>query len=269
MSDPGATPSLPGQEEPTPPRARPKLRRLGEGEQLPLTGHLEELRWRLIYCATTVFALFVLFWSFADTLFALVRLPLGDHPLIAIAPGEAFFAYMQVSFYAAVAVAMPVLLYHAWEFVAPGLLAVERRYTGWFVVMGSLFFVGGGAFCYFVVLPYGLDFLLTFAGDQILSQTTVDYYLSFVVKMTLAFGIVFEMPVVVVLLARIGLVTPQKLAHIRPYVVVGCFVVGAILTPPDVFSQLIMAVPMVILYELSIIVARIMARPRQAASEEN
>ena len=188
MSDQSA-PDLPGDVN-DPPRsgARPRLKRLGEGEQLPLTGHLEELRWRLIYSASTVFVFFVILWTFADTLFLLVRYPLGDHPLIAIAPAEAFFAYMKVSFYGALALSMPVLLYHGWEFVAPGLLAVERRYTGWFVALGSLFFLIGASFCYFIVLPFALDFLLTFGGDQISSQTTVEYYLSFVIKMTLAFG---------------------------------------------------------------------------------
>ncbi len=262
--------ALPGPEGDQPQgRGRPKLRRIGDGEQLPLTGHLEELRWRLIYSATTVFVCFVILWSFADTLFAVVRYPLGDHALIAIAPAEAFFAYMKVSFYGALALSMPALLYHAWEFVAPGLLAVERRYTGWFVTIGTLFFVIGASFCYFVVLPFGLDFLLTFGGDQITAQTTVEYYLSFVIKMTVAFGIVFEMPVAIVLLARLGIVTPEKLASSRPYVFVGCFLVGAILTPPDVFSQLIMAAPMVILYEVSIIVSRFMVRPGPASTEEN
>jgi sec-independent protein translocase protein TatC len=248
--------------------ARKRLRRAGEDETMPLTAHLEELRTRLIYGFVTLFVVFAALWGVSDTIFAIVRRPLGDHGLTAIAPAEAFFSYVKVTFYAAIIVAMPMILYQTWEFVAPGLLAAERRYTGWFVVFGTLFFAIGVLFCYFAVLPFGLDFLLSFGGDQIQSQPTAEYYLGFVVKMVLAFGLIFEMPIVIVFLVRMGLVTPATLAEKRSYVIVGCFIVAAILTPPDVFTQVVMALPMVILYELSIVVGRMFVKSPTDLTEE-
>lgn len=241
-----------------------RLRRVGSDEKLPFTIHLEELRTRIIYCAVTVFLVFAVLYSVSDALFNYFRQPMGEYGLIAIAPTEAFFAFLKVSFYLAIIISVPMLLYHSWEFVAPGLLESERRYTGWFVVVGTLFFGIGSSFCYFIVLPFGLDFLLSFGGDDIVPQISANNYISFMFKMIIAFGMIFELPLVIVFLTMLGIVTPEDLASKRPFFIVGSFVVAAILTPPDVFTQAIMALPMIILFELSLIFSKIFIKPKGA-----
>ena len=243
----------------TPVKKEP-LRRVEESEKLPFTAHLEELRTRIIYCAVTVFVIFAVLYGVSDFLFDYFRKPMGGFDLIAIAPTEAFFAYLKVSFYAALIVSVPMLLFHTWEFVSPGLLESERRYTGWFVVAGSIFFAIGASFCYFIVLPYGIQFLLSFGGDDIIPQISVDNYISFVFKIIIAFGVIFELPLVIFFLTFLGIMTPESLASKRPFFIVGSFVVAAILTPPDVFTQTVMAMPMIVLFELSLIVSRIIIK---------
>ncbi len=236
---------------------RDRLRRVDQDETLPFTSHLEELRLRLIYCSVTIFVVFCALYSVSDYLFELFREPMGDYQIIAIAPTEAFFAYLKVSFYMALIISTPLLLFHVWEFVAPGLLENERRYTGLFVVFGTLFFVLGGLFCYFLVLPYGLSFLLGYAGDSISAQITASNYISFTFKLIIAFGVIFQLPIVIILLTKIGVVTPDALSEKRPFFIVGSFIVAAIMTPPDVFTQIIMAGPMIILFETSVLVSRL------------
>lgn len=242
-------------------------RRVGPEDKLPFTAHLEELRWRLIYSLATVAAAFAALYFVSDGLFQLLRKPMGmGRDLVFIAPAEAFFVYLKISLYGAIIVSMPMILYQAWEFVAPGLLDVERRYTGVFVILGSIFFAVGASFCYFVVLPFGLDFLLNFGGEGLSPMISVGYYISFVFKISIAFGITFELPIVLVFLVKLGVLTPQTLSAKRPYFIVGSFVFASILTPPDVFTQVVMAVPMILLYEVSILAARFFVR--SAAMEE-
>ncbi|MGK7344517.1 MAG: twin-arginine translocase subunit TatC [Candidatus Nitrospinota bacterium M3_3B_026] len=242
-------------------------RRVGPEDRLPFTAHLEELRWRLIYGLATVAAAFAALYFVSDGLFQLLRRPMGmGQDLVFIAPAEAFFVYLKISLYGAIIISMPMILYQAWEFVAPGLLDVERRYTGVFVVLGSIFFIVGASFCYFVVLPLGLDFLLNFGGEGLSPMISVGNYISFVFKISIAFGITFELPIVLVFLVKLGVVTPETLAGKRPYFIVGSFVFASLLTPPDVFTQVVMAVPMILLYEVSILAARFFVHP--AALEE-
>ncbi|MBI5814718.1 MAG: twin-arginine translocase subunit TatC [Nitrospinae bacterium] len=239
------------------------MRRVGEEEKLPFTTHLEELRQRLIYCLVTVGVVFMAVYAVSGDIYQFVRKPIGID-LVFLSPTEAFFVYLKLSIYVAVMISTPMLLYQAWEFVAPGLLAVERRYTGAFVVIGTLFFAIGAAFCYFAVLPIGLQFLIGYGGEGLKPMISVGNYLSFVFMFTLAFGIIFEMPLVIVFLASMGLVTPDWLAKQRSYFIVGDFVVAAILTPtPDVVSQLMMAVPMMILFEAGLFAARFFTAKKQ------
>ncbi|MBI4828643.1 MAG: twin-arginine translocase subunit TatC [Nitrospinae bacterium] len=244
------------------------VRKVAPEEKLPFTVHLEELRWRLVYCIITVGVTFTVLYALSEGLFQMVRAPLGTD-LVFLAPAEAFFVYLKISLYAAVFISMPMILYQIWEFVAPGLLGAERRYTGYFVVFGTVFFVVGAAFCYFAVLPFGLQFLIGYGGEGLKPMISVSEYISFLFLMTIAFGLVFELPVVILFMVRMGLVTPDWLARQRPYFVVLAFIVGAILTPPDVFSQVVMAVPMLILYEGSIIAARLMfpAKKKESAGD--
>lgn len=238
------------------PGAKDLFRKVESDEKLPFTYHLEELRVRLIYCAVVVALLFALLYSVSDALFEIVRKPIGDYEIISIAPAEAFFAYMKISFYGAIALSMPVLLYHTWQFIAPGLLEGEKKYTSAFVIAGSIFFVIGASFCYFLVLPYGMEFLLGFAGDAIKPQITVSNYISFSFRLLIAFGLIFQLPIIIVILTKLGIVTPDSLAEKRAYFIVGSFVISAILTPPDVFTQAVMALPIIILFEASLLVSR-------------
>jgi len=248
--------------------ARKKVvRKVEPNEKLPFTMHLEELRWRLIYCMVTVAVAFAALYGVSDYIFQFIRKPL-DMDLVFLAPAEAFFVYLKIAFYMAIVASIPMILYQAWEFIAPGLLESERRYTGAFVVLGTVFFIIGASFCYFVVLPYGLKFLIGFGGEGLKPMISVGNYISFVFKIALAFGVIFEMPIVIVFLAKMGLVTPESLAKKRSYFIVGSFIVSAILTPPDVFTQVIMAVPMLILFELSIIASRFFIHKPESAQED-
>ncbi len=231
------------------------LRKVKEDEKLPLTVHLEELRWRIINCAVTVSVCFVVLYAVSDYLFELIRKPIGID-LVFLAPAEAFFVYLKISVYMAIFVSVPMILYQAWEFLAPGLLQSERKYTGAFVLSGVIFFLIGATFCYTMVLPYGLSFLIGYGGEGLTPMISVGNYISSVFKLTLAFGTIFEMPIVIVFLTKLGFVDPHTLGEKRSYFIVGSFVAASILTPPDVFTQIIMAVPMILLFELSVIVSK-------------
>lgn len=243
------------------------LRKVAPDEKLPFTVHLEELRWRLIYSFVTVVAAFAVLYTVSDSLFQFIRKPIGAD-LVFLAPAEAFFVYLKLSFYIAIIVSMPMILYQAWEFVAPGLMEAERKYTGGFVVFGSVFFLIGASFCYFIVLPFGLDFLLGYGGEGLTPMISVSNYVSFVFKITIAFGVIFELPIVIVFLTRLGVVTPNALAGKRSYFIVGAFILASILTPPDVFTQVIMAAPMILLFEISIFVSRFFIQKAGGTEDE-
>jgi sec-independent protein translocase protein TatC len=239
---------------------------LTEEDKLPFTAHLVELRDRLIKCVAAVGIGFALAYGFKEKLFEMLCLPLiralqsGDK-LIFTGLTEAFFTYMMVALMAGLILAAPVIIYQFWMFVAPGLYKKERMALLPAVMLSTVFFVGGALFGYFFVFPVGFKFLLGFASETIRPLPTMKEYLDFAVKMLLAFGLAFELPIVLTLMARLGIVTAESLKKIRRYSIVMAFFLGAILTPgPDVVSQLMMSVPLVILYELSIIGARIFGR---------
>lgn len=242
------------------------MRRVEPEEALPFSVHLEELRWRLIYCVVTVFASFCVLYAVSDGLFMIIKQPIKSD-LYFMAPTEAFFTYLQISFYIAVAVSTPMILYQLWEFISPGLMEKERKYSGTFVIFGTLFFVLGASFCYLVVLPFGLEFLIGYGTDGLKPMISVSSYISFILKFTLAFGVIFETPVLMVFLMLQGLVKASTLSKQRPYVIVGIFVIAAVLTPtPDVFSQFMMAGPMLILFEAGLIVGRWLS-PKEETEE--
>ncbi|MFW2332121.1 MAG: twin-arginine translocase subunit TatC [Nitrospinota bacterium] len=254
------------QENPNLPKK--KIRRVDDDEKLPLTVHLEELRWRLIYSAAIVFIIFIVVYSLSDHLLEILKEPVKDFGLYAISPTEIFFSYLRISLYGSLILAFPLLAYQAWEFIAPGLLKPERKYSGLFLIFGSLFFIMGVLFCYFVVLPQGMNFLLNFGGGSITAQITISYYLEFALKLVLAFGIVFETPIVLILLVQLNIVSHRSLSHIRPYYIVGSFIFAAILTPPDIFTQLALATPMIILFEFSLLFTRLFIRKDEPVIEE-
>ena len=232
-----------------------KKKRSATGGEMPFTVHLGELRGRLIRSLLAMALAFCLCYAFSERLLYFIWLPAG-RPLVFIAPTEAFFAHLKVAFLASLVLVWPYLCYQAWAFVVPGLYEKERRYMLPFVVSATFMFLLGGAFVYTLILPYGMAFLLGYGSATLVPMISVGAYISFSVRLLIAFGAIFELPVVMVLLGKLGLVTPQMLSRNRRYVIVLSFLVAAILTPPDVFTQVLMAVPLLILYEVSILLTR-------------
>jgi len=243
-------------------------------KKLPLTAHLQELRRRLILSFVAVGAGFALCYTFAQTIFDILAVPLlkmmpTGGSLIFTSVAEAFFTYMKVAFIAGLILASPFVLYQIWAFVAPGLYRHEKRYVVPFVLAGSFFFALGIFFGYYVALPVGFRFLLGFATDFIKPMPSMKEYLSFSIKFLLAFGLMFEFPVVLVLLARIGVVDSKTLAKQRKYAILLIFIFAAVLTPPDIISQVLVALPLMGLYELSILLSKIFGKkptPVQSSS---
>lgn len=240
--------------------------------------HLIELRTRLLRALLAILLVFVCLFPFAKEIYALLAqpmlasLPIGGQ-MIATDVTTPFFVPMKVTMMAAFLVALPYVLYQAWAFVAPGLYTHEKRLALPLIAASTFLFLCGMAFAYFLVFPVVFGFVASVAPAGVAVMTDIDKYLNFVLTLFMAFGITFEVPVAVILLVKMNMVSIAKLKEIRPYVVVGAFILGAIFTPPDVVSQIMLAVPLWLLYELGIIVAAIMIRPQpektvHAMSEE-
>jgi len=240
-----------------------------EDDKIPFTAHLEELRKRLIICFVAIGIGVVIAYGFKEKLFEILTLPLiremrpGDK-LIFTGLTEAFFTYMKVSFLAGIILVSPVIIYQFWAFVGPGLYKKERPYFVPIVLLSVFFFVGGSLFCFFVVFPFAFKFFLSFATDVIQPLPSMNEYLSFASVTMLAFGLVFELPLVIVFLARLGIVTVDFLRKNRKYAILLIFLVAAILTPgPDVVSQVLMAIPLMFLYEISIVGAIFLGKKKE------
>ena len=228
---------------------------------MPFTSHLAELRSRLIKCVLALAVAFVACYAVVDDIFAVLAAPLRrlhirGLMLIGTAVTEAFFTKMKVSFAAAVILASPVLLWQLWQFIAPGLYEHEKRYTRSFVSFGSLFFIAGAAFCYLVVIQEGLGFLLArYEAIDIQPLLQVGDYLSLVSRLVLAFGAMFELPVLAFFLARVGIIDHRFLIRHSNYAIIAIALFAAVLTPPDLISQVLLMVPLIFLYAISIAVA--------------
>jgi sec-independent protein translocase protein TatC len=226
--------------------------------------HLIELRTRLLRSIIAVVVVLFALFPFAKDIYAALA-----RPLLAVLPHGAtmiatdvtgtFLVPLKVTLMAAFLLALPYVLYQAWAFVAPGLYQHEKRLAVPVIVSSCLFFVVGMAFAYFIVFPVAFGFFAGYTPVGVQMMTDIDKYLSFVLTMFLAFGLTFETPVVVIVLVRMRIVTLEKLKAARPYVIVGAFVVGAVFTPPDVISQLMLAIPLWLLYELGVLLARFVA----------
>ncbi len=245
-----------------------------DDDKLPFTAHLEELRKRLIICFYAVGVGFVICYFFSNRLFHILMHPLlmampPDEKLIYTGLPEAFFTYLKVAFLAGVLLAVPVIMYQLWMFIAPGLYDKERRLALPIVFLSSLFFMGGALFGYFVVFPFGFKFFMGFASDAIRPLPSMKEYLSFSTKLLFAFGLVFELPLFISFLAKLGIVDAHFLRTKRKYAILLFFVVAAILTPPDVVTQIMMAVPLILLYEVSILGAKMFGKkPTEADMKE-
>ncbi|UCG05002.1 MAG: twin-arginine translocase subunit TatC [Desulfobacterales bacterium] len=243
-----------------------------EDEKIPFTSHLEELRKRLITGFIAIGVGAVISFAFKERLFNILVQPLikvmeeGDTLIFTGLP-EAFFTYLKVALLAGIILASPVILYEFWMFVAPGLYKKERRLLGPIVVLSSFFFIGGALFGYFIVFPWGFKFFLGFATETIRPLPSMKEYFAFSAKLLLAFGVVFELPLVLTFLARLGIVSVDFLRRNRKYALLLFFIGAAILTPPDVITQIMMALPLMALYEISIIGARIFGRKKPEVDE--
>ena len=227
--------------------------------------HLVELRSRLLRAVAGLLLVFVALLPFANRLYAFLAQPLLDKlpsggQLIAVEVASPFFAPIKLAFFVAVVVAMPWLLYQLWAFVAPGLYQRERRLAMPLLASALVLFYAGCAFAYFLVLPAVFGFLASVTPAGVAMMTDINAYLDFVLVIFLAFGASFELPVALVILVLLGWVTPKQLREWRGYAIVGIFVVAAVITPPDVISQLLLAIPMVVLYEAGILAAAALAR---------
>jgi sec-independent protein translocase protein TatC len=237
-----------------------------------LIEHLLELRTRLMRGLVGLAVVLVALLPFANRLFSWLALPLmdklaGDGKLVAIGVVTPFFTPMRLAFFLAVLISVPWLLYQMWAFVAPGLYQREKKLAVPLLVSAVMLFYAGCAFALFIVLPSVFAFLAHIKPESVVQMPDINAYLDFVVVICLTFGLSFELPVAMVILALLGWVTPEQLKQARGYAIVGVFVVAAIITPPDVISQLMLAVPMCLLYEIGIFAARIVSRRRQPQQE--
>ncbi|MDA8094812.1 MAG: twin-arginine translocase subunit TatC [Betaproteobacteria bacterium] len=234
--------------------------------------HLLELRTRLLRAVGSVLVVFLALFAFRDKIYTalahplLAHLPKGGH-MIATEVTTPFFVPVKVTLLAALLIALPYVLYQIWAFVAPGLYAHEKRLALPLVIASTTLFVGGMAFAYFLVLPIVFGFITHTTPTGVAVMTDIDKYVDFVLRLFVAFGITFQVPVAVILLVKMGVVSVEKLKQIRPYVIVGAFIVGAVLTPPDMLSQTMLAVPLWLLYELGIIFAGVVVRTTRRPEE--
>jgi sec-independent protein translocase protein TatC len=243
-------------------------------DQESFMSHLVELRSRLVRAVATVLVLFVglFIWPGSGYIYDLLAAPLMSAlpegaKMIATGVITPFMVPVKVTALAAFLVALPYVLYQAWAFVAPGLYENEKKLALPLVVGSTVLFLLGVAFCYYFVFGKVFAFIHDFAPKSITPAPDIEAYFSFVITMFLAFGVTFEIPIVVIVLVRMGLVSVEKLREARPYVIVGAFVVAAVVTPPDVLSQFMLAVPMIVLYEAGLFLARFISVPAKEQSD--
>ncbi|MCK0537170.1 twin-arginine translocase subunit TatC [Alcanivorax quisquiliarum] len=238
-----------------------------EDQPQTLIGHLLELRSRLLRCILVIVALFLALFYFARDIYAFVAQPLmralpEGTSMIATDVTAPFMVPFKLTLYLSVLLAVPFILHQAWGFIAPGLYRHERRLAFPLLVSSVLLFYGGASFAYFIVFPLIFGFFTSIAPEGVAIATDIGSYLDFVMTLFIAFGASFELPIAIVLLVASGITTVDSLKAKRPYIIVGCFVAGMLLTPPDVLSQALLAVPMWLLFEIGLLVAR-WVKPRE------
>ncbi|MCC3309136.1 twin-arginine translocase subunit TatC [Psychrobacter sanguinis] len=240
---------------------------------MPLTEHLVELRMHLIKIMVVITVIFLALVGFSRELYDIISEPLVEilptaSTMIAIDPVANFMAPIRLTLLTSAFFAMPFILYQIWAFVAPGLYKHEKRIAVPILLSSIVLFYTGVAFAYFIVLKRALSFLITFSPSSVVPMTDIESYLSFVTKLLMMFGFTFEIPVVVLILVVTGLVSVASLADKRRYVIVGCFAAAGVMSPPDVPSMFLLAIPMILLFELGLLFARLLVKEKKAVSEE-
>jgi sec-independent protein translocase protein TatC len=231
-------------------------------EPIPLLTHLEELKKRLIYSLIAVAICSVAVYPAVDTVIRNLAKPVGK--FVFTGPVEAFWTRIKLAFFMGLIASMPVVLFQLWSFIQRGLMPKEKHAAGLITAVSFVLFISGAAFCYFLILPVGVKFLLAYGSDVMIPMITISRYLTFAFALVFAFGIVFELPLAMAFLVKLGLLHTSTLIQQRRIAIVVIFIVAAALTPgPDIFSQVLMAVPMLVLYEIGIIVSRIIEKKKQ------
>jgi len=246
---------------------------------MPLTEHLTELRKRIFISLGTIGLIFIVCFNYSEEIFDILIFPLKaevkvilESPffriiekkaasLVFLAPAEAFWMHLKVAFISALILSLPVIFIQFWKFISPGLLPKEKKYFLPFLFSATLLFTAGAMFCFLVVLPFAMTFLLGYKTLHLTPMLSVGSYVDFCLKFILAFGAIFELPLIIIFLTRFGFVTPATLAAHRKYAVLAAFIMAAALTPtPDAFNQVLMAIPIIVLYEIGILLSRVMQR---------
>ena len=243
-----------------------------ELEESSLLSHLIELRSRLMKAAGAILLVFVGLVPFAQEVFTLVASPLMSQlpegfTMVAIRPASPFLTPFKTAFFVALFAAMPVVIYQAWAFVAPGLYKREKKVALPLVLSSIILFYAGAAFAYFVVFPLMFSFFAAATPEGVAMMTDIGEYLDFVVVLFFVFGLAFEVPIAILMLVGAGIVSPQSLGSKRPYILLGAFTLGMLVTPPDMISQTLLAVPMYLLYEIGILMARLMLKKSEPAAD--
>ena len=234
-------------------------------QPLPLVAHLTELRDKLLRAMLAVLIMFICLFPFANEIYAFVSEPLrailpAGATMIATEVASPFLTPFKLTLVAAIFLAMPYVLYQIWSFIAPGMYKHERRLAIPLLASSIMLFYAGAAFAYFLVFPLIFAFFTSVAPEDITIMTDINSYLDFVLKLFFAFGLAFEIPIAAVLLIWAGITTPEELAKKRPYIIVGCFIFGMLLTPPDIISQSLLAIPMWLLFEIGVLCGRFVQR---------
>ncbi|MBO1926534.1 twin-arginine translocase subunit TatC [Thiomicrorhabdus sp. 6S2-11] len=245
-----------------------------QDKEMTLVQHLLDLKTSLTRGILAIIVVFLFLFPFANEIYTYIAEPLTrylpeDTSMIATAVASPFLTPFKLSFVLAIYIAMPFLLYQLWRFIAPALYSHEKQLIGPVLFFSSFLFYSGGAFAYYVVFPLVFGFLSTTAPEGVTIATDIAAYLDFVIKMFFAFGMAFEVPIITVLLILTGMVRAEKLAHARPYIVVGAFVIGMLLTPPDIISQTLLAVPMWLLFELGLLIGGYIVKKRGLDKDED
>ncbi len=241
-------------------------------DKMTFMEHLGELRTRMVRSLMALLVGLGIALPFSQRMVDYLSRPViaSGHTLVFVALTEAFWVQMKVALIAGVFIAAPAILWQVWAFIAPGLHTHEKKYAAPFVLIGSALFIAGGVFALKVVVPFATQFLLSYSRPGLQPMISVGSYVDFLLKFTLAFGLVFELPLAITLLARLGVVSAQMLAKNRKFAILGAFIAGAVLTPtPDWFNQTLMAGPLIVLYEVGILSARIFGRKRAPAAPES